>query len=72
MYTWSELISRWEHDQMTQVQVIGQLLKYGEEQHTLILALQRRLEQVEHPPSTLRAGTQPPSAPSGKSSPSRR
>ncbi len=48
MYEWSELIKLWEHEQVTQMQVIGQLLKHGEAQQALLVALQRRLEQVEH------------------------
>lgn len=72
MYEWPELIRLWEHEQVTEVQVIGQLLKYGEAQHTQIMTLQRRLEQVEHTVSILRTGTPPHPAPSDKSSPSRR
>lgn len=47
MYEWSELIKLWEREQVTPEQVIGQLLKHGEAQHTLIVALQRHVEQVE-------------------------
>jgi hypothetical protein len=72
MYEWSELIKLWEHDQVTQTQVIGQLLKHGEGQHTLTLSLLRRLEQVEQTLATLSAGIQPPPVPPGKSAPARR
>lgn len=47
MYEWSALIKLWEREQVTETQVIGQLLKYGEAQQTLLTALQRQFEQVE-------------------------
>ena len=71
MYTWAELIKLWEHQQVTEVQVIGQLLKQGEAQQAQIVGLQRRLEQVEHP-VTPRQGTQPPSATPGETARVRR
>ena len=35
MYEWTELIKLWEREQVTETQVIGQLLKQGEGQHAL-------------------------------------
>ena len=54
MYEWLELIKLWERDQVTEIQVIGQLLKHGEAQQARLTELQRRLEQVEQrlPPRT--------------------
>lgn len=59
MHEWSELIRLWEHDQVTATQVIGQLLKHGEANHKLMMAFQRRFEQLEQllPPQ---ADTPPP------------
>ncbi|MFZ4663402.1 MAG: hypothetical protein ACOYNY_40730 [Caldilineaceae bacterium] len=47
MYEWSELIKLWERAAVTPEQVIGQLLRHGEAQGAQLVALQRRLEQVE-------------------------
>ena len=47
MYEWSELIKLWEREAVTPEQVIGQLLRHGEAQGAQLVALQRRLEQVE-------------------------
>lgn len=69
MYEWSELLKLWEHEQVTEMQVIGQLLKHGEGQHALNHSLLRRLEQVEHALAALRAGSAPPPAPAGKAAP---
>ena len=66
MYEWSELIKLWEREQVTETQVIGQLLKQGEGQHALNQLLLRRLEQVEHALAALRTGAPPPPAPAGK------
>lgn len=65
MYEWSELIHLWERDQVTPVQVIGQLLKHGEAQAAQLTALQRRVEQMEQVVIP-RQGAQPPAASPGK------
>ena len=64
MYEWTELIKLWEHEQVTETQVIGQLLKHGEAQHVRMTALLRRVEQLEQA-LTARPGT-PPLAGAGK------
>lgn len=71
MYEWSELIKLWEREQVTPVQVIGQLLKHGEAQAAQLTALQRRMEQMEQTVIP-RQGTQPPAAPLGKNTTVRR
>jgi hypothetical protein len=71
MYKWSELIHLWEREQVTQVQVIGQLLKHGEAQAAQITALQRQVEQVAEAVKP-RQGTQPPAAALGKTTTVRR
>ncbi|MFN8494662.1 MAG: hypothetical protein U0350_44080 [Caldilineaceae bacterium] len=58
MYDWKELIELWEHERLTQEQVIGQLLKYGEQFHRHEVELRRRLEQVEQTVATLLARDQ--------------
>ncbi|MCE7988464.1 MAG: hypothetical protein DYG89_45480 [Caldilinea sp. CFX5] len=63
MYEWAELIKLWERDQVTEIQVIGQLLKHGEAQQARLNTLQRRLEQMEQrlppPPGTPAADSKP-------------
>lgn len=70
MYEWAELIKLWERAQVTPEQVIGQLLKHGEAQGALLVALQRRLEQVEQSLAPRNPGT-PPAPATGKA-PARR
>ena len=47
MYDWSELIKLWEHEQLTTEQVLGQLLRYGEQHHQNNTALQRQVETLD-------------------------
>ncbi len=63
MYDWTELIERWEHERMTPEQVIGQLLKYGEQSHKNEAELRRRLETVEQTVAMLVARDQTTQAP---------
>ena len=47
MYAWPELIQLWEHEQLTDEQVIGQLVRYGEAHEATLAALRRRQEHLE-------------------------
>ncbi|MFN8490586.1 MAG: hypothetical protein U0350_23555 [Caldilineaceae bacterium] len=65
MYAWSELIRLWEQERLTAEQVIGQLLKYGEQRERAEAALLRRVEILEQTVATLSARVTPaPATPS--------
>ncbi|MFN8488211.1 MAG: hypothetical protein U0350_11500 [Caldilineaceae bacterium] len=46
MYEWSELLERWEHEQLTEVQLLGQLLRYGAAHEAALTALRRQQENL--------------------------
>ncbi len=68
MYHWTELIELWEHERLTPEQVIGQLLKYGEQVHNGEAELRRRLETVEQTVATFMARDRASQAPPAKRS----
>lgn len=46
MHEWSELIKLWELERLTSEQVIGQLLRHGEQSHRANTDTQRQLEML--------------------------
>ncbi|MEZ4731157.1 MAG: hypothetical protein R3E79_28890 [Caldilineaceae bacterium] len=46
-YALPELSRRWEHEQITSEQVIGQLILYVTEQQQRLAELEKRLRQLE-------------------------
>jgi hypothetical protein len=46
-YTLPELSRRWEHEQITSEQAIGQLILYLTEQQQRLTELEKRLRQLE-------------------------
>ena len=63
MYEWTELIKLWEQERLTPEQVIGQLLRYGQQVYSAEAELRRRLETLEQTMATFivrdRASTTP-------------
>jgi len=55
MYEWSELIKLWELERLTTEQVIGQLLRHGEQSHRTIADTRRQLEILTQTLTTLTA-----------------
>ncbi len=46
-HEWQELRHRWEREQLSQEQMLGQLLQWGEQHHTTITSTQRQVEALE-------------------------
>ena len=46
MYEWSELIKLWELEQLTTEQVIGQLLRHGQQSHRAHTDMLRQVEML--------------------------
>ena len=55
MYDWRELKLLWEHERLTTEQVIGQLIRWGEQTHTAAFTLQRQHELLEQQVKNLAA-----------------
>ena len=46
-YSWQELKFKWEKEVLTSEQVIGQLLVWGENSYTMLMAYQRQVESKQ-------------------------
>ena len=47
-YPWDEFRFKWEHDELTTAQAVGQLIVWGEQHDERLLALMRELEGLAH------------------------
>ena len=47
-YDWAEFRRKWERDEMTTEQAVGQLIVWGERHEAQLLALTRELEGYDH------------------------
>ncbi|MFN8489804.1 MAG: hypothetical protein U0350_19620 [Caldilineaceae bacterium] len=56
MYEWTELMKLWEQERLTPEQMIGQLLRHGQQLQNTQLVLQRRLEMLEQALEALLGG----------------
>jgi len=66
MYEWTELIKLWEQERLTPEQVIGQLLRYGQQVHSAEAELRRRLETLEQTMATFVARDRASTTPAAK------
>ena len=66
MYEWSELIKLWELEQLTTEQVLGQLLRHGQQSHSVNADTQRQVEQLARTITTLTARVTALEAPQAK------
>ena len=55
MYEWSELIKLWELERLTTEQVIGQLLRHGEQSQRTMADTRRQLEILTQTLTTVTA-----------------
>ena len=47
MVAWAELIKLWENERVSTEQVIGQLLQQGQQNSSVLVAVQRRQDGLE-------------------------